>query len=599
MSVVFVISILVVNVMLMHGLELYSLRDANDKGEKTLCDQLHCVEDATSESEISSLVNMSVYRIDGDVKLLLASILASDSRVRDYNVDGVEVDGKISTKTVEMTVSVTQETGCQDGVWACDVHYIDRTGHIGKRENKTSSGLRRPKNVFSDLNRKTQGQSEILLSFKDFNQIKDIDINMKLKFSNFNNNNNYQFDKSSFNQEKQNAERLTVNNKEAIGKHGEKNKSTKQLTKQKKQIIYEDITTKFNQSERLENNVNDLLRTVSLQEEKINNFSLLLSALNESNKNQQERMEKMEQEFTEELNQLKDGINLFVNANNTNDIANQNIALHKLPQILSTLKVSSANVNKSLDNLALIVNIIGKYKDRSELIQNILTNTNNDYSEDEILKKVINLACSKNTKQCSNPHEIPTTDNKKLLCDSVTDGGGWIVIQRRIGHREYNYQRMVNQHTWGIYKSGFGHNSGDLWLGNDWIARLTSMGYTDLRIELKYKKKHYYATYSNFTVGNESMKYKMSYSSYNGNVSDGLKDHNGMNFSTYDQDNDQWPHGSCAKSHTGGWWFNKCLTSNLNGIWGSLEFGKGVNWENLTGWRDSLEFTEMKLRLPG
>jgi hypothetical protein len=31
-------------------------------------------------------------------------------------------------------------------------------------------------------------------------------------------------------------------------------------------------------------------------------------------------------------------------------------------------------------------------------------------------------------------------------------------------------------------------------------------------------------------------------------------------------DNDEWSDGSCAKSHLGGWWYNKCDMSNLNGI---------------------------------
>lgn len=38
-----------------------------------------------------------------------------------------------------------------------------------------------------------------------------------------------------------------------------------------------------------------------------------------------------------------------------------------------------------------------------------------------------------------------------------------------------------------------------------------------------------------------------------------------MSFSTVDKDNDQYNDGSCARVLRGGWWYNRCSTSNLNG----------------------------------
>lgn len=38
----------------------------------------------------------------------------------------------------------------------------------------------------------------------------------------------------------------------------------------------------------------------------------------------------------------------------------------------------------------------------------------------------------------------------------------------------------------------------------------------------------------------------------------------GMRFSTIDRDNDGYS-GSCADQLRGGWWYNSCSTSNLNG----------------------------------
>lgn len=46
----------------------------------------------------------------------------------------------------------------------------------------------------------------------------------------------------------------------------------------------------------------------------------------------------------------------------------------------------------------------------------------------------------------------------------------------------------------------------------------------------------------------------------------------GMRFSTIDKDNDRYPNGSCADQLRGGWWYNSCSTSNLNG-----EYCPGAN----------------------
>ena len=39
-----------------------------------------------------------------------------------------------------------------------------------------------------------------------------------------------------------------------------------------------------------------------------------------------------------------------------------------------------------------------------------------------------------------------------------------------------------------------------------------------------------------------------------------------MKFSTVDQDNDPILTDACTLHHPGGWWFSRCLDSNLNGV---------------------------------
>jgi ficolin len=73
--------------------------------------------------------------------------------------------------------------------------------------------------------------------------------------------------------------------------------------------------------------------------------------------------------------------------------------------------------------------------------------------------------------------------------------------------------------------------------------------------------------YSYFTVGDEASKYQLNVAGHSGNGTNVLMNdtgclsvgrHNGMKFSTYDQDNDLSSSGNCASSHGGGWWHNFC-----------------------------------------
>lgn len=53
--------------------------------------------------------------------------------------------------------------------------------------------------------------------------------------------------------------------------------------------------------------------------------------------------------------------------------------------------------------------------------------------------------------------------------------------------------------------------------------------------------------------------------------------HDGMFFTTYDNDNDNREY-NCGSRWRGGWWYNACHKANLNGEYGNTEFSKGINW---------------------
>ena len=78
--------------------------------------------------------------------------------------------------------------------------------------------------------------------------------------------------------------------------------------------------------------------------------------------------------------------------------------------------------------------------------------------------------------------------------------------------------------------------------------------------------------------------------------------HNGMMFTTKDEDNDKSSrYGNCAVTYKGAWWYNDCHDSNLNGLYGrgaNTTYGKGVNWFSWKGYSYSLKKTKMKIRPP-
>ncbi|KAI8747758.1 BgiBsFReD12.12 [Biomphalaria glabrata] len=85
------------------------------------------------------------------------------------------------------------------------------------------------------------------------------------------------------------------------------------------------------------------------------------------------------------------------------------------------------------------------------------------------------------------------------MCDTKTDGGGWIIFQRRINGKVDFYR------GWKEYRDGFGdYNIGEFYLGNENIFNLTSTGKYDLRIDLEFNDKKYFALYKDFKVLSET-----------------------------------------------------------------------------------------------
>lgn len=143
-----------------------------------------------------------------------------------------------------------------------------------------------------------------------------------------------------------------------------------------------------------------------------------------------------------------------------------------------------------------------------------------------------------------------------VLCENVTAGSGWIVIQQRVDGREDFYR------DWADYRAGFGSFAGDFFLGLEKLHRLTNYQRHELFITMeKFDGSVEYARYNRFAIAGEHDQYRLlSLGEFSGSkgTEDHLRYHEKMEFSTRDRDNDDWILNSCAKGQHGGWWYSSC-----------------------------------------
>ena len=179
-------------------------------------------------------------------------------------------------------------------------------------------------------------------------------------------------------------------------------------------------------------------------------------------------------------------------------------------------------------------------------------------------------------------------------CDTLTDGGGWLVILRRKDGSE-NFHRF-----WWEYEMGFGSLTGEFWFGLNALHCLTSQGEWELRIDLKLSDGTIvYLPYKQFAVGPASEQYPLTISGFTGYTNDPFFSHltpdayadalNTLKFTTRDQDNDRHP-SNCANGSRGGWWYNHCAYINPTSYY---NFKQGIL---LNGQFYSPKFLEIKIR---
>ncbi|KAK0061581.1 BpFREP17.2 [Biomphalaria pfeifferi] len=250
------------------------------------------------------------------------------------------------------------------------------------------------------------------------------------------------------------------------------------------------------------------------------------------------------------------------------------------------LKMEVANISTDLSELR--NQMVEELSEMRNNIERFISNVN---STQALYPKRLDKAPNscRQVKSTKDRVVVTLASGLKVMCDTTTDGGGWIIIQRRI-NGELDFFR-----GWNEYRDGFGdHNIGEFYLGNENIFLLTSRKQQELRFDLKYKNRHYFARYSDFKLFGEKDKYQLKIGRYSGNAGDSMKRHHNLFFTTFDKDNDNDNNKNCADARHGAWWYDDCADVNLNGRWGRSE-PDGAFWDNVTVW-DSVSFSEIKIR---
>ncbi|KAG2458930.1 FGL1L protein, partial [Polypterus senegalus] len=160
---------------------------------------------------------------------------------------------------------------------------------------------------------------------------------------------------------------------------------------------------------------------------------------------------------------------------------------------------------------------------------------------------------------------IQLNNTHPLVVYCITENNQkWTVIQKNTIATEIEWRE-----SWSTYKYGFGNVEGDHWLGNEYIYKLTTQQTYKARIVLNATKTDTrYAEYDTFSLDEESRGYALRLGKYDGTAPDFMIDgtsiHDNMKFSTKDKDQDR-NSGNCATSYNGGWWYDNCVTVQLNG----------------------------------
>ncbi|XP_054051821.1 angiopoietin-2 isoform X4 [Rissa tridactyla] len=342
----------------------------------------------------------------------------------------------------------------------------------------------------------------------------------------------------------------------------------------------------LNQTTRLELQLLEHSLSTNKLERQISDQTNEITKLQEKNSFLEKRVLEMEDKHTLQLKSIKDEKDQLQVL-----VARQNSIIEELEKQLVTATVNNSVLQKQQHDLM-------------ETVHNLLTMISTPNSKNNFIAKEEQISF----KDCAEAYKsglitsgiytltVPNTaQEKKAYCDMETGGGGWTVIQRR-------EDGSVDFHrTWKEYKMGFGDPAGEYWLGNEFVSQLTNQKRYVLKIHLKdWEGNEAYSLYDHFSLANEELKYRIYLKGLTGTAGKiSSISQPGNDFSTKDADNDKCI-CKCSQMLTGGWWFDACGPSNLNGMYYPLRQNNnkfnGIKWYYWKGSGYSLKATTMMIR---
>ncbi|XP_059175193.1 fibrinogen beta chain-like [Physella acuta] len=183
----------VVNIISSTGLKIDINREYFYHDKDLFCAQLQCTENIREDTQISALVNMSVYRTsEPEGKILVASISESDSKLQDHKKTGPRVEGKLSKTFSELNIYLSNSSDCNDGIFLCEIHYMNTTGSMDRIGKKSENLPRKSRDTFLMMNLKAKTpdyvksvdtMADFLKSFEDPDRLKGADMTMSLQMS--------------------------------------------------------------------------------------------------------------------------------------------------------------------------------------------------------------------------------------------------------------------------------------------------------------------------------------------------------------------------------------------------------------------------------
>ena len=200
-------------------------------------------------------------------------------------------------------------------------------------------------------------------------------------------------------------------------------------------------------------------------------------------------------------------------------------------------------------------------------------------------------------------NEMFSSSKLAVYCDMETDGGGWIVIQRRNASMGWvNFARNFIE-----YELGFGDLEGEFWLGLKNMYELTNQDSVELKLKVwNATNSSINWNYPYFRVSDLRQSYQITTTRGSGNSIYSAFGNQGrtLSFRTYDN-----LAGSCPYLIQSGWWcyyryYNRysCDYANLNGLHrpsgipGTDPVRERLVWRTASNTYEIFTHSEMKIR---